>query len=340
IVGGWFVLASFASIPSRVIRRTSVVTLARAAASCGLFVVLAAPGLLPALHVLDGDGADVVHARFVHIFDRLGHHLDPMSFPATAWLGYAALIAGWIAIPRMTADAAARGRFDRVVIASVAFALAGTVIGWRIGSAETMPLRDTRTWFMQFYPFRLADVLVPAAAAVTAAAWLARQGPRFAVAASLAGIAVIAVAPAPDRDPSRYPPDVATDWRALCDWARTETDPDALFVTLPNSWAFKWYAGRAEYVSWKDCPQDAASIIEWERRWTVLRDWAADRYGPERSYDADDLADLRQRTDADYLLARRRGPMTTEPAYRNDTFRVYALPEPAEPGPAASAAGE
>ena len=45
-----------------------------------------------------------------------------------------------------------------------------------------------------------------------------------------------------------------------------------LYATNDN-WSLRWYAERPEYFHFKDCPQDAASIVEWNRRSWVIYQW-------------------------------------------------------------------
>lgn len=61
--------------------------------------------------------------------------------------------------------------------------------------------------------------------------------------------------------PQRY-----VDWLAVCQWIQENTPTDSLWLTPPYQQTFKWYAGRAEVICWKDIPQDNDSIIEWYRR--------------------------------------------------------------------------
>ncbi len=56
------------------------------------------------------------------------------------------------------------------------------------------------------------------------------------------------------------------DWLAVCQWIREHTPHDSLWFTPKYQQTFKWYAGRAEVVCWKDVPQDNASVIEWYHR--------------------------------------------------------------------------
>jgi hypothetical protein len=55
------------------------------------------------------------------------------------------------------------------------------------------------------------------------------------------------------------------EWKNLCRWIRDNTSKEAKFITPRNQQTFKWYAERAEVVTWKDIPQDASGLVEWRR---------------------------------------------------------------------------
>lgn len=59
-------------------------------------------------------------------------------------------------------------------------------------------------------------------------------------------------------------------WRSACQWAADNTPSEAKFLTPRRQQSFKWYAGRAEVVCWKDVPQDAESIVNWKRTLTEV----------------------------------------------------------------------
>ncbi len=77
-------------------------------------------------------------------------------------------------------------------------------------------------------------------------------------------------------------------------------------------------------MNYKDCPQDAASLVEWNRRLRIVQQWASEHYD-DSQYSAEDLIELRRRTGVDYLLVRRLGPMTVAPDHVVGPFRLYAL---------------
>ena len=77
-------------------------------------------------------------------------------------------------------------------------------------------------------------------------------------------------------------------------------------------------------MAFKDCPQDAAGIVEWNRRLNFLQQWFEQKYADE-FYSANELKDLRRQTGLTHLLTDRLGPLELEPIYRNATFQVYDL---------------
>ena len=74
-----------------------------------------------------------------------------------------------------------------------------------------------------------------------------------------------------------------------------------ILTPTQQTWAFKWYAQRAEYVSYKDCPQDGPGIVEWNNRLLYLADWTA-RHA-ETGFTVADMAPLR----AGHFVHRRPG---------------------------------
>jgi hypothetical protein len=148
------------------------------------------------------------------------------------------------------------------------------------------------------------------------------------------------------RQADLYPPadrDVADldDWRAVCDWAADETQPDALFLVPRLSHTFRWRSGRSEVVTRKDLPQDAAGVVEWWRRLTHIYrlddtqpmwcDSLAQRGAAGLKALADEFgADYVVTTAHPRLALPRVGPITR-------TLAVYDLRSPAgrpKPGPA------
>jgi hypothetical protein len=188
---------------------------------------------------------------------------------------------------------------------------------------------------LKFYPFRLGDLLVPIAVAISLIAVLERTWLHFPADSSRSRIRLPVIALAllfgaalsrasTFTETNRYAREDREDWLAACQWIDTYLPPDAYLQTPTNGWAFKWFARRAEYVSFKDCPQDAAGIVEWNRRLIFLKHWYDQHYSDKLYSDAE-LKDLRRQTGLTHLLVDRLGPMESEPIFENDTFRIYDL---------------
>ena len=52
-------------------------------------------------------------------------------------------------------------------------------------------------------------------------------------------------------------------WREMCNWIAENTEEDAVFLVPRRDESFKWYAKRANVSTWKEMPQDAASMVKW-----------------------------------------------------------------------------
>ena len=342
VVGVWGVAGgAFAAVVLAAVRRRRGEPLGRpsagrAALAAALFALCAAPGLAFALATLGAEpGVNVGRANFLQVYLRLPHHLDPMTFRTPAWVGFAHLTLGWVLLRRRAVRGDAEPAFALTVLGSLLIAYAGVLIGLRSGEPHEAAAPYLRAFLLKFYPFRLADVLVPLAASLAAAGVavrLAAAAPRgvgpAAAAVAAAGLFGVALwVPFYDRDPAGLSDEDAAAWRAMCGWIDEHLPAGAAVVTPTRNHAFKWYARRAEFVCFKDCPQDAAGIHEWNRRLRLLRTWAGVRYGddPTPGYDRAELAELGVATDADYLLTAALGPVDAPETHAVGPWRLYEL---------------
>ena len=130
--------------------------------------------------------------------------------------------------------------------------------------------------------------------------------------------------PVADRGPQRLTSQEVSDWHEVCLWIKQSTPADAVFLTPSYAYAFKWYAERAEFAVYKDCPQDAGSLAEWDRRLRWVRQWRM-KYS-ELGYPAEGLQELQDKTEVAYLVARLGVVTATTPIYTNASFAVYKAP--------------
>ena len=299
-----------------------------------LLAFTALPGLLPVWQMLQAVETPQIQqtANRIQIFERLPHHLLPQAFPPerVAWSGL--LLAVALFASQLHAGSREWRGLRWVLASALLFAMAG--IGFSVVPEWVGLLR--------FYPFRLLDGLLPVVAALElVAAW---QGgtlretqpwwgrPRTGLAGLVVAVLLLLAWPQPDRVQPPWKPDNLAAWRDVCDWVSREVPPEAICLTPKYSSGFKWWAQRAEFATWKDCPQDAANLIEWKDRLKYVADWRekyfTQGFGPAA------LGDLRQMAAIDYVIAWNADPFSTEPLYRNGSFSVYRVPGSSQPGPA------
>lgn len=339
LVGVWGLLASGGMLLWSAIRGTplpgSRFSWMGGAAVCALFAV---PGLWPALRLLlDADPQQAVIADFLMVSQRLKHHLDPLAFPVSNWRYFACLLVTWGLLRLSLPGNLQERRWEMLVLLTVLIAGLGVVVAW---TPRPMQLGTYGGWqlkVLKFYPFRLADALVPMALAWTLTVyleehmrqrWGAFSEAGWPVAAGLGSVLCVALAisiPGPDRRSSGMSLQHEADWIACCHWIREHTPTDAVLYATNERWAVKWFAERSEYVNYKDCPQDAASLVEWNRRQWIISKWREAAFTDWKVTRAE-LIELRQQTGITHLLSSRFGPVAIEPVYSQGIFRVYELP--------------
>jgi hypothetical protein len=321
-------------------------------------ILFALPGLIPALSlVLDKSlpQKDRELASFYQVFWRLKHHLDPTEIPGSQWLYLflvgSGLLVGVAGLRRCNRETSSPDGLRRMLVffgMSALIALAGVIIGWHTVRAQELVGWEWRASLLKFYPFRCFDALLPITTALvfgrlvqafssTSASQPAINSESFTgrllsnPALRKSAFGVILLLPlwqswhSRETAPAGYTVDQFTDWQKACDWLREKTPKDALVLTPRESSAFKWFAERAEYVCYKDCPQDAAGILTWNQRLWLLHDWTLQSSSDEL-YDNRDLQILRDRTDCDFIVTRILGPFEIEPLWEGQHWRIYAVP--------------
>ena len=294
----------------------------------------ALPGVIPAATVLvQADPSLTADADLIQVGYRLVHHLDPLDFPLEAYRYYGLLLVIWFLLLRPREDPPDLRWLTWFALAAIGLC----VLGWLMAAGprpfNEMPLYAVRIRFLKLYPFRVADLAVPLAVAVTAVVAAdrklrgavttapLRRGLHVAFAGALA---LAMMLPGPDRNPSRMDSARHNAWIDACRWLRDETPVDALVYAANEDWAIKWYAQRAEYVNFKDCPQDAAGIVEWHDRRVQVARWVRDNYA-DRRFSPEELHALHRQTRITHLIVSRFGPIDLLPVYENRSFRIYDI---------------
>jgi hypothetical protein len=345
LVGGWAVMAMFFAwaLERRRGAAPSFLSMLPALIVGGL---LALPALIPALELTQGADSEVVaEANRIYVFERLPHHLNPGAFPVRGVLLFGGLLLSAGVLSRAARATSATRIAWRFALASAALWLGGWLIATLLGAD---PARAAG--LLKFYWFRLADVAIPVAASLLAVAYLQRAlqsspswGRAWLTAALLFaafhlvdfGVQTQTLAyPRADRPGkvANYPA-----WRETCEWIAANTPTESRFITPRQNQTFKWYADRAEVVTWKDVPQDAKAIVAWRRLLDKVYRNASDHWYDglaERSWS--ELQQLGKDVKAEYLIldddaveAIFSGPkadshIVVDPVYR-DTSGIYSV---------------
>lgn len=301
-----------------------------------LFSAVSATGIVPALSsVLSADPALSFQANYIQVFYRLPHHLDPMQFKAAAYIGYLLLaaVAGALhaQLRNNAPDRSGLKLLTRTVLCSEVIALTGVLIGWGPRPPVEMPYYEFRMNLLKFYPFRLFDVALPVLVAIQCSILLSKRRllsvmlPSKSRSLLAAGcIFTAAVLNAGRGSIDRMTDAQRSDWINVCHWIRDNTPEQSLVLTPKESRSFKWFAERAEFVAFKDCPQDAAGIVEWNNRLKFLRKWGEDNWNGS-SYSTEVTHQLHTQTGIDFLVTKRWGPFHAPVVHQNDSYRVYQI---------------
>ncbi|WP_145078066.1 DUF6798 domain-containing protein [Aureliella helgolandensis] len=260
------------------------------------------------------------------------------------------------------------GKILQIAWIAVGFSVLGLVIDQvclRLGRP------DIASRLLRFYFFRWSDVAVPLAYTVvgwtavsqavaaiggplqTQGRYRAKYSERIAQGAILGSLLIVVffafegwqqTIPAADRlvvestGEQRIDTDRYIDWLAACDWIEHNTPSDSLWFTPKYQQSFKWHAGRAEVVCWKDVPQDNASVHEWYRRIERCEP-PRNAMGQVREWTTEELLDLAREYGFRWVLLDRTTQQTPPvldfvyPAFSNGnyvenrSFAVMRVPE-------------
>lgn len=325
-------LAEGATVPGLVSQRFGPLVLA-----CSLALVAALPGLIPAIQSLKAPSPEVAsEADFLQVAERLPHHLDPLTFPVRAWRDYALLLLVWgLVRSRIRNRGPGLIWMELAMWAALLVALGGVLAAWGPRPIKQMPLWELRVKLMKLYPFRLVDMLIPitVAMAVSAAVWdrvellhSARQRTGLMAIGTMLFLLLAFRVPGMDRSLGQQPEAYQRDWLAACTWIREQTPLDANLYATNDNWSLRWYTERPEYFHFKDCPQDAASIVEWHRRYWVIYQWKVQAFLDGR-VSAEELSELRKNTGITHLICGRFGPLEIAPVFTSANVKVYELPK-------------
>lgn len=284
--------------------------------------LLSLAGIVPALLLQVGVPTETVDAaNQIYVFDRLPHHLAPLHQPAE-WLaeraGRHAIVLGllWLTsqqlersttLPRPTRRRLRSVRWFAWI--AVAVALVGLAIELALFNQPAQAAK-----LLRYYFFRTTDIAAPLALGFHLVALIndriasRRRSGVWLLAVTLAIVCGWIGWLASDRKGELCPAADArlaspADWLETCAWIQEKTPQDAVFLVPTGTLSFGWHSGRGAVVTRKDIPQNAAGIVAWRERLTVVQDleWRQ-TYDPEfGAY----LAEVAHRYGANYWVTSR-----------------------------------
>lgn len=277
LVGGWSALVSLGWFLLKPKRRFP--SLAVSLQALGLYILTSAfaiPAVLRQLFSPSVEGD--IPSSYIYVFWRLPHHLNPLGWSWESWLRLMVYLV-------LFSLCMVRLRFQYTKKPAEAIAAQFELAEWTLISLIPFGLGlaiapfDTTGSFLQYYPFRLGDVMIRLTTYLLLLcqfqqiqvniAQSVRQGLAWIVLTLLClthwgtfqqDVAGLRTFPASTLDEGRV-------WVNTCDWIREHTPQDAIFLAPPESHSeFTWIAEHARIVDYKLFPQTAPYILEWYER--------------------------------------------------------------------------
>jgi hypothetical protein len=366
LVGGWSAIA--AGLVWLLERRDQRPALSAMLPSLLLGLALALPGIVPALNLTSGVSSEISsEANQIYVFDRLPHHLAPLAVQSETLfmhtrnfsLPLLTFVILWWAAGFGLRDKAG-GKAVNKANPSPSPSLQGRGIGieltrmcrfaaWAFLISVLGLIYEVVCWnhpalaasLLKYYWFRLADVAVPVAAVFLICFWierLVRERSRLVIPAAMIAVALPIfhlVGTSATRWQDATPPADAkmidpAAWLDTCQWVREHTPVDAMFLVPRAAQSFTWYTDRRNVVTWKDVPQDAATLITWRDRYFDVY-WHNDEFGEHVPYGSlawqgtPRIRELAAKYDVDFVITREYPPLGLPVAYGNASYTVYGV---------------
>ena len=239
-----------------------------------LYLAASAVALPSVVQQFASTPTDAIAPSYIYVFLRLSHHLNPFAWH---WLVWTKLIISLLlfraTLVRIKRQADLQGwsetDFARLGLAEFALvSLIPSVCGLAIAPF------DLQGHWLQYYPFRFADVILPLTTCLLIACVFEYRslagGKRL---KSLVCIVLLVVFGAQTalfaqdllllrQFPSQQQ-EVDPQWKVMSEWIRSHTPEDAIIVSHPIELAnFTWLTERSTIAKFKLFPQTQAQILE------------------------------------------------------------------------------
>ncbi len=237
-----------------------------------------------AQHLLESESTSASTASisfspsYIYVFLRLAHHLNPLSWNIISWIKliiYLLLLGRSMMLLHNQKDQQEMTRVNVIRLELGEFALI-SLIPFLGGLA--IALFDHQGNWLQYYPFRFGDVMLPIIACLLTACTLesylskSKKSLKRLVHRIVIGILLIQTAiftyqvVSLQQFPSAQQ-DVNPQWKTMSNWIREHTPKDAVIVSHPIQLVnFSWLTERATIAKVKLFPQTDQKILEYYQR--------------------------------------------------------------------------
>lgn len=289
LVGGWMSLVVFVW---GLWRSTLALTRLQWVQVLLIYLVASAAAIDPiGRQLLSPSPETDISPSLLYVYLRLSHHLNPLSWTPLWMVGftvYVALLVGSMMILRrcyqetaaktvaLPIDSSIQQNSEFLAQRTLFELTLLTLVPFLLGVAIAQ--FDTEGKLLQFYWFRLGDVMLPLGTTLLVSCAVQQWvGPRllpWIKLTCITGIAVVMslqlVAFREQWVSLRTFPNVDPDLQAVCTWIKNRTPQATIVITPPVELTrFTWLSERGTIAKFKFLPQNKASIAQWHER---LRD--------------------------------------------------------------------
>ncbi len=279
LVGGWTCLAGLGWWALKQLHHgRGVGSIRQLAALAATYVIASAFAIPPVLHHLSvSKPTGSINASYIYVFLRLPHHLNPLSW-GIEWLPgflYLLILGVSVVMIRRQPKAKDSSVYDaRLGLAGFTLmALVPFVLGVLIAPF------DAQGQWLQYYPFRLGDVMLTLSTCLLFICALKQLLPpkaeRAAIALSLVLLTSLATIQATEFQEQltkirQFPSQTQKSslaWEEICFWIRQNTPKEARVISPPVEFVnFSWLSERATIAKYKLLPQNKAGLLDWYER--------------------------------------------------------------------------
>ena len=219
-----------------------------------------------------------ISASFIYVFLRLPHHLNPFAWHPILWLKFFVYIWLWslcMISLKKKADSQGWNMETHARFELAEFTLIALI---PFGAGMLISLFDHQGEWLQYYPFRFGDIMLPLTTCLLVAYNLQSQliiekhkfrclllvllG--FILFAQMGVFTQRAIA---YQDFPVQQQEVTPQWKLMSEWIHNHTEQDAIIISHPWHLAnFTWLTERATVVKLKMFPQTSQAIVEYYER--------------------------------------------------------------------------